>query len=210
MRLYEFPAAANCHRVSLYLAEKAIELPRVIVNIHGMEQKSPEFLRKNPAGKVPVLETDGGTYIAESAAIVEYLEELFPLPTMIGNTAVERAQVRRLQRIASDGFELLSQYVVHTAPYFRTRPGRPVAQQSAIADDSLERLLPLLGVLELELAGSAFLGADHPTIADCTLFAGLRFASRFGFALPPGHLQLDAWFQRFAARPSARLTAATW
>ncbi len=87
MKLYDFPAAANCQRVTLYLAEKGLQIPRVYVDIHSQQQKTAEFLRKNPAGKIPVLETDDGAFIAESAAIVEYLEELFPQPPMIGATA---------------------------------------------------------------------------------------------------------------------------
>src|SRR5882724_1948232 len=88
LKLYDFPAAANCQRVTLYLAEKGLQIPRVHVDIQSLQQRTPEFLRKNPAGKIPVLETDDGTFIAESAAIVEYLEELFPQPAMIGNTAL--------------------------------------------------------------------------------------------------------------------------
>lgn len=204
MKLYDFPAAANCQRVTLYLAEKGLEIPRVHVDIHSLQQKTPEFLRKNPAGKIPLLETNDGAFIAESAAIVEYLEELFPQPAMIGTTALERARVRGLERIASETFSLLSIYAAHTHPYFATRPGRPVAQSADIAADSHDRAMPLLRLLNDELLEHSFLASNEPSVADCTLFAGLRFAVRFGFTELPELTHLHAWFERFSSRPSAR------
>jgi glutathione S-transferase len=204
LKLYDFPAAANCQRVTLYLAEKGLQIPRVHVDIHNLQQRTPEFLRKNPAGKIPVLETDDGAFIAESAAIVEYLEELFPQPAMIGNTALERARVRGLERIASEAFSLLSTYAAHTHPYFATRPGRPVVQSADIASDSHDRAMPLLRLLNDKLSDQCFLASDQPTVADCTLFAGLRFAIRFGFTEVPELTGLHAWYERFSLRPSAR------
>ena len=204
MRLYDFPAAANCQRVTLYLAEKGLQIPRVHVDIHSLQHKTPEFLQKNPAGKIPVLETDEGAFIAESAAIVEYLEELFPQPAMLGNTPLERARVRGLERIASEAFSLLSQHAVHSHPYFATRPGRHVLQSADIAADSYDRVMPLLRLLNDRLADHSFLASDAPTVADCTLFAGLRFAVRFGFTKLPDLGLLQAWFERFSSRPSAR------
>jgi len=204
LKLYDFPAAANCQRVTLYLAEKQLQIPRVHVDIHSLQTKTPEFLRKNPAGKIPVLETDDGAFIAESAAIVEYLEELFPQPAMIGTTALERARVRGLERIASETFSLLSTHAVHTNPYFATRPGRPVVQSAAIGSDSHDRAMPLLRLLNDQLSDHSFLASDEPTVADCTLFAGLHFALRFGFAELPELTRLHAWFERFSSRPSAQ------
>jgi glutathione S-transferase len=204
LKLYDFPAAANCQRVTLYLAEKGLQIPRVHVDIHSLQHKSTEFLRKNPAGKIPVLETDDGAFIAESAAIVEYLEELFPQPAMIGATALERARVRGLERIASEAFGLLGTYAAHTHPYFATRPGRPVVQSTDIGSDSHDRAMPLLRLLNDQLAEHSFLASDEPTVADCTLFAGLRFALRFGFTELPELTRLHAWFERFSSRPSAR------
>jgi glutathione S-transferase len=56
----------------------------------------------NPAGKIPVLELDDGRALSESAAIIEYLEEIHPEPPMIGTDSVRRAKVRALERISAD------------------------------------------------------------------------------------------------------------
>ncbi|MGH8210063.1 MAG: glutathione S-transferase N-terminal domain-containing protein [Steroidobacteraceae bacterium] len=79
MKLYGI-GPPSPRRVAVYLAEKGIDIERVAVNLRAGEQRTPEFLKKNPLGKVPVLELDDGTYLPESAAIMEYFEERFPNP----------------------------------------------------------------------------------------------------------------------------------
>ena len=209
MKLYDFRAGANCHRVTLYLAEKGLEIPRVPVDVFSLENRSPAFLRKNPAGKVPVLETDNGEFLAESAAIVEYLEELFPEPSMLGTTPLARAQTRRAERIASEVFMLWSTYTSHTHPFFRNRPGRPVEQVEVIARSAELQLWPLLELLERELAARPYLRGEAPGVADCTLFAGASFAKRFGYIISPDLPGLAHWFERFSARDSAKVIAAS-
>ena len=60
--------------------------------------RSPEFLRKNPAGGVPVLELDDGTYLAESVAICRYIEGLHPEPNLMGVDAREQAFIEQWNR----------------------------------------------------------------------------------------------------------------
>ncbi|MBM4384455.1 MAG: glutathione S-transferase N-terminal domain-containing protein [Deltaproteobacteria bacterium] len=76
MRLYDFPLAPNPRRTRIYLAEKGLSIPLVLVNLREGAQRTPEFLAKNPHGSLPVLELDDGTLLSESEAIIEYLEEL--------------------------------------------------------------------------------------------------------------------------------------
>ena len=73
MKLYFFPIAPNPTKVRAYLAEKDIEIEQVLVNLPQGEQKTPEFLAKNPLGVLPTLELDDGTWVSESLAIMEYL-----------------------------------------------------------------------------------------------------------------------------------------
>src|SRR5512144_2168168 len=103
MKLYDFPFAPNPRKLRVYLGEKGIEIPRVVVNIVKGEQNTPAFRAKNPMGGVPVLELDDGSCLRESLAIIEYLEELHPEPPMIGTTPLERARVRALERTADLG-----------------------------------------------------------------------------------------------------------
>lgn len=103
MKIHDFPMAPNPRKLRVYLKEKGIEIPFAMVNLVHGEQKSPEFLEMNPLGNTPVLELDDGSFLTESLAIIEYLEELHPEPSMWGATPLERAKARRLERIADVG-----------------------------------------------------------------------------------------------------------
>lgn len=135
---------------------------------------------------------------------MEYLEELFPEPSLIGRTALARARTRRAERIASEIFAHLSTYVLHAHPFFRTRPGRPVAQVEAVAHNAQLALLPLFEVAERDLTAHPYFCGDAPSVADCTLFAGAWLAKRFEFPIPPSFPGLVKWFERFSSRDSAR------
>src|SRR6056300_219448 len=91
-RLYHFALSPFCRKVRLVLAEKKIEVELVEERYW---EGSPDHLRRNPAGKVPVLKIDG-VFLSESQAICEYLEEKHPEPELIPEDIKARAEVRRL------------------------------------------------------------------------------------------------------------------
>jgi glutathione S-transferase len=91
-RLYHFPLSPFSRKVRLSLAEKKIEVE--LVEERYWEQ-DPEFMRRNPAGKVPVLKF-GNRMMADSQAICEYLEETHPTPPLMPQGAEARYEVRRL------------------------------------------------------------------------------------------------------------------
>ena len=70
MKLYDFPKAPNPRRVKIFAHEKDIELELINCDMGKREHKTPEFLTKNPSGKIPVLELENGECISESVAIV--------------------------------------------------------------------------------------------------------------------------------------------
>ena len=84
MKLYDSQMAPNPRRVRVFLAEKAIEVPVEQVDLGKQQNSSPEFLAINPLGRVPVLELDDGTHLAESVAICRYFEETTPEPPLFG------------------------------------------------------------------------------------------------------------------------------
>ena len=99
-RLYHYPLSPFCRKVRLSLAEKRIEVE--LVEERYWEQDA-DFLRRNPAGKVPVLKL-GNRTMAESAAICEYLEEAHPAPPLMPKDAESRYEVRRLVNWFDDKF----------------------------------------------------------------------------------------------------------
>lgn len=94
------PLSPYCRKVRLSLAEKKIEVE--LVEEKYWEQDT-DFMRRNPAGKVPVLKLDDLT-LAESAPICEYLEEAYPTPSLMPNDPKERYEVRRLVSWFDDKF----------------------------------------------------------------------------------------------------------
>jgi len=99
-RLYHFPLSPFSRKVRLCLAEKKIEVE--LVEERYWEEDS-DFLRRNPAGKVPVLKMDGKT-MADSGAICEFLEEKYPTPALLPRGADARYEARRLAAWFDDKF----------------------------------------------------------------------------------------------------------
>jgi glutathione S-transferase len=200
MKLHGNRVGSNCRRVTIYLAEKGLELELVEVDLASGEHKSAAFRAKNPAGLVPVLELDDGTFIPESSAIVEYLEDKFPAPTMIGDTPEMRGKARALERIASDLAIVSGTMLQHSNPMF----ARNINQVPAVAEVMRGAVAQQLGVLEAHLADKPFLAGERPTIADITLFSFTQaFRVRMSTTFTAGYPRLTAWYERFEKRPSA-------
>ena len=98
--LYHYPLSPFSRKVRLCLAEKKIEVK--LVEERYWEQ-DPDFLRRNPAGKVPVLKL-GNRTMADSGAICEYLEEVYPTPSLMPRDAETRYEVRRIVSWFDDKF----------------------------------------------------------------------------------------------------------
>jgi glutathione S-transferase len=202
MRIYDFAGAPNPKRLRVYLAEKGITVPMQQVNIIAGETRSPEFLKKNPLGGLPVLELDDGTYLTESLAIMEYFEELHPNPPMIGTTPLERARVRALERIAE--LNVLSRVITifqNTHPFMAGR----IKQSADAAENARTQLDAGLRVLDSYIGHNAFVAGERPTIADCTLLAALDFAEFAQVPVDPSYANVTRWHKAFKKRPSAQV-----
>jgi glutathione S-transferase len=200
MKLYTFAFAPNPRRVHVYLAEKGIELTLETVDIMTQQNRTPEFLKKNPLGGLPVLELDDGNHLTESLAIMEYFEELHPEKPMIGKTPLERARTREVERIAEIGVLAATGTIFqNTSPFFAGR----VKQSAEAAETGRLRLAANLTVLDHRIGDKPFVMGSEPTIADCTLFAALKFGDFAGAPLDRGFRNVARWFDAFAKRPSA-------
>jgi glutathione S-transferase len=202
MKLLNTKMSPYGSRVAIYLAEKGIELEQVEVDLLAGENKSDTFLRKNPAGKVPVLELDDGSFLPESGAIIEYFEEAFPGTSLLGDTPEQRAQTRATDRVASEIFTVLGQIGLHTSPeVLKIHP--EVIQYPDVGKALRPFLDQLLDQLEARIGGSDFLAGPRVTIADCTFYAIMDAAYRgAGYELPSRYPRLRDWFSRFKTRPS--------
>ncbi|MFT4571438.1 MAG: glutathione S-transferase [Hyphomicrobiaceae bacterium] len=205
MKLYYFPVAPNPTKVRLFLAEKAaagypIAIEEVAVSLVDGAQRSPEHTARNPMKRLPVLELDDGSYIPESLPIMEYLEELYPEPSLIGRTPRDRAQIRSMERMIETGImNRIAAYVHATNSPIGVPPSEDAATR---AREGLDQALPILEQFFGD--GREFAAGDAPSIADCTLAAGFQFG-RFGqLEAVQGYPRLVEWDFRYRERPASK------
>lgn len=205
MRLFQ-SVGPNPRVVTMYLAEKGIALERVSVDIMAGENRQPDYLARNPAGGSPCLELDDGSYLAESLAICEYLEELNPTPPLLGTSAAERAQTRALLR------EIDQNVVVPMQVGFRGAEGLELFKERLLCVPDAAAGAKALGQYALagidkRLGSSHWLLGERFTLADILLFCFAEFGGQVGQPLPTSCTNLGAWQARVAARPSAAISA---
>lgn len=203
MKLYFLPGAPSPDRVRLYISEKN-STGNVIrvdeISLAGGKQKEPAHLARNRLAKVPVLEVAENSFIHESLAIVEYLEELFPEPTMFGPTPVERAKARAAERVAEIRvFYPLARYVQATVTQRDRFPDPAIA-----AHFKTQFPVGLSYLNEMIKAGEPFLMGENVTMADCTLAAILEFARVHGINVLDQYEALSGWFKHYRERPTAQ------
>jgi len=194
MRLHSAPKSGNGYKVRLLLGLLGRKLEVVDYNTKGGETHTAEFLENvNPDGKVPVLELDDGTMLAESGAILLYFAEGTPfLPA----SKVERAQVFRLMF-----FEQYSLLLYLSRPrLWRMWEVEITPQRQAELDGYFEQGYRALGVMERYLGDRQFFVGDRPTVADVALYAYPRICHEGGYDLK-NYPTVRAWLDRVAALP---------
>jgi glutathione S-transferase len=200
VRLYVEDLAPNVRRVRMVLAEKSLEIPLTAIDVQRGENRSPEFLTKNPFGQVPVLELPDGSCISESVAICRYLDELHPTPSLFGADARERAEVEMWQRRAEFGLFIPAvELGHHTSPFFR----EAMEQIPEWGPHCQALLLRTWQVLDHELSGREYLAPKGFSVADVTAFVGVQVAAFWGSTIPRDLKHVVEWHGRVARRPSA-------
>ncbi|NND53539.1 MAG: glutathione S-transferase family protein [Gammaproteobacteria bacterium] len=208
MRLFDFNRAPNPRRARMFIAEKGISIEKVTVDLYAMEQLRPEFLAVNPAGTVPVLETDEGVYLTETVAIASYLESLHPEPPLMGTTGIDKAQVLMWNNIVEQqGMAAIAEVLRNWSPGFANRafPGTvDYAQMPELIERGRQRMTQFFDLIENRLKDRRFLAADSYTLADISLLAITEFASWVRVNPLRGRPALAAWHEAASARPSAQ------
>lgn len=201
MLFYDSPnPAPNPRRVRIFAAEKGIDLPSQEVSIPKREQKAPDFVGKNPRGQTPILELDDGTVIAESLAIMRYLEALNPEPALFGTSALEIAEIEMWNRRVELILMLpIGAVWVHTHPFTAALPGRNAEWGEA----NRPRVEEAMRFFDTSLDGREFLAGKGFSAADIILLTTLDFAQFVGLEMPDDCANLRAWHDRVSARPSA-------
>ena len=190
--LYDSPPSGNAYKVRLMLAKLGLPHRRVVLDIDRAETRAPDFLAKNPNGRVPALELSDGTVLAESNAILYYLAEdtaYWP------NDRLARAQVLQwmfFEQYSHEPYIAVARYILHHLPADHPR--------RAALPELREKGAAALRVMEGHLATRRFFVDERLTIADVALFAYSHVADEGGFDLVP-FPALRAWLERVAREP---------
>jgi len=204
MKLYDFPKAPNPRRVKIFAHEKDIELELINCDMGKREHKTPEFLTKNPSGKIPVLELENGECISESVAICRYLELIKPEPNLFGKDAYEIAYIESRNRHIE--FELWTQIGTSWV-------NGPIVGSLGIFDQILDakaasdkNVRAYYQRLNQEFGLNNFVAGERFTIADITLVSAIDFASEMVDLKPNKDLKnLHRWHKEVSSRPSMQI-----
>ena len=198
-RLFHFPLSPFCRKVRLTLAEKRLEVE--LIEERYWEQ-DPEFLRRNPAGKVPVLRL-GDRVLSESQAICEYLDETIPEPALIPRDPMRRYEVRRLCAWFDDKFhrEVTVNLLYERLLKRVTKQGYPDGKAIREGASSIKYHLDYMAWL---LEQRRWLAGDTLTLAD---FAAAAHLSCLDYASDVDwdrQAVVKDWYAKIKSRPSFR------
>lgn len=198
MIIYGSLVSPFVRKLLAYLGEKeiAFELKGV-----GIADPDPGFRAASPLGKMPAMEDDGFT-LADSSAIIHYLEAKYPEPTLIPSDPQERGRVIWWDEfgdtvLAACGGKMFFNRIV--APKFLGREG----DLAAAAQAEAEELPKLLTYLESAIPASGFLVGDRLTLADLAVASPLMNLRHCGSGVDAAtHPKIAAWSAAILSRPS--------
>jgi glutathione S-transferase len=192
LTLYDYRPSQNAWKVRLLLHHLGTPYRQAWVSIFEGEGRRPDFLAKNPSGRVPVLQLDDGRTLAESNAILAYLADGSEyLPT----DPFDRAKVNQWLNFEQEQVESVIGALRHW-----TMTGKLARRLPALVEGKRNGSLNTLRILDEQLATRPFIAGDRYTIADMSIFAYASRAEEAGLSLEP-YPHLRAWIARVQAQP---------
>jgi glutathione S-transferase len=200
MKLYEFPPTRSI-RVRWTLQELGVPFEAITVNLAAGEHHGTEFLKINPAGRVPVL-VDGDLTLTESIAIVQYLGEKYADKGFVPRDLRQRAELNKWLMFAATELEQpLWRISKNTALYPEEK------RQPSDVIRAREDFAPMAAVLDEHMKGRQYLVGNSATIADFVMAYTLDWANEF--RLLEDFPQLKAYMTKMYERPHAAPRIAT-
>lgn len=201
MILHDLTAGMHPRRVRIFLAEKDVSIERREIDAAAGANATPEFIRLNPLGKLPVLELDDGSVIAESLAICRYLEALHPNPPLMGRTPQETAHIEMWTLRMDHGLsQMIALAFLHSGDFYRGR----IEQIPEVASWARGRAVETMAWLDSELSGRSHIAGEDYTMADIVAQCAFVLGKAVGLRIPPEMSQLSRWYSEVTSRPTAR------
>lgn len=210
MKIYDMEGAPNTSRIRIVVEAKGLEdsVQYERVDLISAQQKTPEYLAKNPIGKIPLLELDDGTVISESTAITEYLDNLDGKPLLTGTTPLDKALIHMMQRrVEQLVLEPLDDFFHYGTPGLGSslKPWRMPDWEHRGEWGARRGDLAAKGFAYFDeiLADRPYLATDSFTLPDITLYISLIFADYSG--IDNSQLSnLVAWRAKVAELPAVK------
>jgi glutathione S-transferase len=192
LTLYDYLDSGNGYKIRLLLALLRRPYRWVELDILSGATRAPAFLAKNPNGRIPTLETEDGTYLAESNAILWYLAE--------GTRFIPAQALGRAQVLQWMFFEQYSHEPYVATPRFIRKHLPADSPRRAELSLRLEQGRAALAVMDAHLATRRYFAIERYTIADIALYAYTHVADEGGLDLEP-YAHVRSWLARVAAEP---------
>jgi glutathione S-transferase len=198
--LYHQSLSPFCRKVRIALAEKKLEFE---ARLEPVWERRAEFLVLNPAGDVPVLVESDGAVLADSQAIVEYLDESTPEPPLLAGTPLERAEVRRLIAWFDVKFnaEVTDNLVGEKVMSRMLRRGHPDSAAIRAGHANIRSHLEYISFL---MERRNWLAGDRLTLVDISAAAHLSCVDYLGDVPWDAYEDAKIWYARVKSRPSFR------
>ena len=189
--LYDSAISGNAYKVRLLLTHLEIPFKRIEYNVDDGSTRTPEFLKKNPNGRVPTLELEDGTCLAESDAILYYLArdtEYWP------EDLLDQAQALQWMFFEQYSHEPYVAVVRHWVAHLGKTP-----ENEPQLPNRIKRAYEALNVMEGHLRSRVFFAGDKYSVADIALYAYTHVAPEGGLDLKP-YPAIRAWLDRVQAQ----------
>lgn len=193
MRLYGDSLSGNCYKIKLLAAVLEIKLDWIHIDILAGETRTPEFLKRNPTAKIPVLECDDGRYLFESNAILNFLATD---TEFLSKDVFEYAKIQQWQFFEQYSHEPYIAVARYIAKYL----GLPKEREAEYLSKQ-EGGHKALQVMEQQLQQTLYLVGNRPTTADICLFGYTHVAEEGGFELGTYQAIIE-WIDRIQSLPN--------
>jgi glutathione S-transferase len=201
--LHNMQMSGNCYKVRLTARQLGIPIRLEDYPVNGGKTRTPEFLAKNPNGRVPLLELDDGRCLAESGSILWYLAEGTQLVPTDKWSRAETLQWMFFEQYSHEPYIAVARFWLSYAPKDELEKRRHLVPEWHAKGNAA------LGVMETHLASRAWFAGDAYSIADVALYGYTHATEEGGFGLAK-YPAISAWLKRVASEPNHIALNESW
>lgn len=203
LTLHQMHISGNCYKVRLAARQLGIALSLKEYGLHDGTTRTPEYLAKNPNGRVPMLELEDGRVLPESGAILWYLAEGTPLVPADRWGRAEAHQWMFFEQYSHEPYVAVARFWLAYAPKVE------LDKKRHLVGEWHEKGNAALAVMETHLSAHDWFAGGRYSIADIALYGYTHCAGEGGFDLTR-YPKVGAWLARVAGQPGHVTLAQTW